>query len=594
MRRELNIATLVLASLTLGSAAAGSAAGEVSEQTLAALDPTLAGRLTCRGLDASGANIDARLRLAQDLAARQGLGTRPIGLYPDIATTDLPLGDMDPMARRYFEQGLALAYGFNHRAAIRSFQHAREIEPNCAMCWWGEAMANGPNINSGMDAEQNRAALAALENAKRLSAGGNPSIIALIDAQAARFSFDPSADRAALNRAYAETMLSIARANPRSDDLAILAAESAMDTTPWDYWDGETGEPRPLIADAVALIETVMERNPSHPQASHLYIHLLELPQPNKAEAAADRLRQSGPKALGHLVHMPSHIYYRLGRYADSMAVNVNAVAADEAYLAQVADDGLVRYGYYPHNVHFLLTSAQMMGDVDTVITQATKLESVIDVETGRELAWVQAIYAAPYFALAQYGSPEATLALLGKRHSLDYVEAMRRYARAVAYAGKKDTQGFQAELRELEALETSGQIQKLEDGGFPAPLIVRLAAEVAKGRMLMAQSKPEEAAQRFAAAAELQKAIPYTEPPFWYYPVSQSLGSAYYEAGRYEDARKAFRAALFEAPNNALALYGLARTEDRLGHEPEAQAARNAFDKVWLGDDAALDMKRI
>lgn len=585
------LVTLTFASLSLGSAAAMPAASEAS---LAALDPTLLGRLACRGKDLTGSPLDARLQLAQAFADEQGTGSGSIGLYPDIGETDLPLGDIDPLARRYFEQGLALAYGFNHRAAIRSFRLAQEIDPECAMCWWGEALSNGPNINAGMDSEQNQAALAALETAKRLVDKGSPVVSRLIEAQAARYSVNPDSDRSALDRAYAQAMLSISRDHPQSDDLAILAAESAMNTSPWDYWDLSTGEARPLIADAVALIEGVMRRNPSHPQAAHLYIHMLELPEPKKAEAAADRLRQSRPGALGHLVHMPSHIYYRIGRYADSLAVNKDAVAADEAYLAQVRDDGLVRYGYYPHNVHFLLTSAQMMGDVETVVTQAAKLERIIDVETGRSLPWVQAIYAAPLFALAQYGSPAATLALSSKPHPLPYVEAMRRYARAVAYAGRKDAKGFRSEVEALERMRTSADAQEMEAGGFPAPLIIGLAAEVARGRMLMAQSRPEEAIAHFATAAEMQKSIPYTEPPFWYYPVSQSLGAAYFEAGRYVEARQAFRAALFDAPNSALALFGLIQTEKRLGHQPEVRAAEYAFEKIWRGNDAWLDMSLI
>ena len=569
----------------------------LSVQAMAALDPTRAGRLACRGLDGSGSTLDRRLKLAEAMAQDGGAqdgGDTSMGLYPGLAATDLPLGDIDPLARRYFEQGLALAYGFNHRAAIRSFRHAQQVDPDCTICWWGEAMANGPNINAAMNDEQNRAALAALDKARSLSAGADPLVAALVAAQGARYSADPGADRARLDAEYADAMLALARQAPASDDLAVLAAEAAMNTTPWNYWDLGTGTAQPRIAEAVALIETVMARTPQHPQASHLYIHLQELPEPGKAEAAADRLRDTGPAALGHLVHMPSHIYYRIGRYADSLAVNRAAVAADEAYLARAGDDALVRFGYYPHNVHFLLTSAQMLGDVNTVASQTARLQSILDIDTGRDFPWVQAIYAAPYFAQAQYGSPASILALTEQAHPLDYVEAMRHYARAVAHAGQGDEQGFAAELAALEELADSQGATSMEGAGFPAPLIIRLSAEVARGRMALAQKRSAGAIRHFTAAAEMQKAIPYMEPPFWYYPVSQSLGAAYYQAGRYEDARQAFRAALFEAPNSALALYGLARTERKLGHTPEAMAAEAAFAKNWLGDDRWLDMTRI
>ncbi|MDZ4306944.1 tetratricopeptide repeat protein [Allopontixanthobacter sp.] len=500
---------------------------------------------------------------------------------------------MDPEARKYFDQGLAFAYGFNHLAAIRSFRRAREIEPACAECWWGEAMANGPNINSAMSGEQNQAALEALAQARRLSSEASPFAKELIAAQSARYSNAANADRAQLDRAYAQAMLEIAARHPASDDLAVLAAEAAMNTSPWNYWT-ENGSAMPLISEAVGLIEKVMARNPAHPQASHLYIHLLELPEPKKAEAAADRLRASGPKALAHLVHMPAHIYYRLGRYEDSLQANIEAVAADEAYLREVGDDGLVRFGYYPHNVHFLLTSAQAMGDVATIVNQTAKLESILDVETGKELYWVQSIYAAPYFAYAQYASPQATLALTSTAHPLGYVEAMRHYARAVALSAESNGKPFDAEVAAMGRLIESADVKQMEANGFPAPLIIRLAGEVAKGRRALALSRTAEAIRHFTNAAEMQKEIPYNEPPFWYYPVSQSLGAAYFKAGRYEDARQAFKAALFAAPNSALALYGLARTERKLGNRRETQAAEQAFEAVWKGDNSWLDMSRI
>ncbi|WP_216629290.1 hypothetical protein [Qipengyuania soli] len=500
---------------------------------------------------------------------------------------------MDPQARRYFDQGLAFAYGFNHEAAIRSFKRAQELDPDCAECWWGEAMANGPNINAAMSDAQNSSALAALARAQQLSAASNDFTKALIEAQAVRYSAAPDADRGALDRGYAQAMLRIAANYPESDDLAVLAAEAAMNTSPWNYWSDE-GQPVQFIAEAVGLIEKVMARNPKHPQASHLYIHLLELPQPAKAEAAADRLRANSPTALGHLVHMPAHIYYRLGRYQDSIEANIKAAAADEAYLREVGDDGLVRFGYYPHNVHFLLTSAQAMGDVPTVVNQTAKLQSILDVETGRELYWVQAIYAAPYFAFAQYSSPEAVIALTRKPHPLEYVEAMRHYARAIAIALKPGLGDFTAELDAMQQLARSDSAKTMEANGFPAPLIIDLAMEVAKGRKALAQSQFEQAIAHFSKAREMQKQIPYNEPPFWYYPVDQSLGAAFYKAGRFAEAKSAFRAALFDAPNSALALYGLAQTEGKLRNRLEQMAAERAFRSVWRGDTDWPDLGRI
>lgn len=587
------LSAAVLVSLACTAATASSTQLELSDAAFAALDPTLPGRTACRGRRDFGTVPADRLQLAASTPAGDGFGAHPIGLFPGIGRSDLPLGELNPEARRYFAQGLAFAYGFNHRAAIASFVRAREIDPSCAECWWGEAMARGPNINAAMDASQNASALHALERARHLSSRSGPFTKALIAAQELRYSSDTGADRGKLDRDYAQAMLALARRYPESDDLAVLAAEAAMNTSPWNYWSGD-GAPAPFIADAVALIEGVMRRTPDHPQASHLYIHLLELPEPAKAEAAADRLDRTGPAALGHLVHMPAHIYYRLGRYQDSIRANMRAVAADEAYLARVGDDGLVRYGYYPHNVHFLLTSAQAMGDVATVVYQTRKLESLIDTETGRNLYWVQAIYAAPYFAHAQYSSPQAILALTANPHPLEYVEAMRHYARAVAIALDPGLGDFAAEITAMERLARGEAARNMAANGFPAPLIIALAVEVAKGRQAMAGKRHGDAIAHFARAARMQQAVPYSEPPFWYYPVNQSLGAAYFEAGRFEDAKAAFRAALFEAPNSALALFGLARTEARLGNRRETLASERAFDATWRGDKRWLTMTRI
>jgi tetratricopeptide (TPR) repeat protein len=581
--------------LLLGSAGLYGAADAApfSDARLAALDPTLPGRLACRGFGGSRSVLDRRLRLAQVYTEGLVAAAGSIPLVPEIAPSSLPGANLQGTARRYFDQGVAFAFGFNHAAAIRSFREAQRLAPDCALCWWGEAMANGPNINSGMDSDQNRAALAAVEQAKRLMANASPEARALIEAQALRYEPGEGADRAALDAAYADAMLAAARRFPDNDDISVLAAEAAMNTTPWDYWSDD-GTPRERIAEAIALIERVMARSPDHPQAAHLYIHLMESPHPDMAEAAADRLAASGPAALGHLVHMPAHIYYRIGRYADSIRVNLAAARADEAYLAAIGDDGLYRYGYYPHNVHFLLASAQMVGDMRTVTSETARLARILDVDTAKALPWVQAIHAAPYFAAVQYASPAAILALTEGRSELAYVEAMRHYARAVAFVRNGDRPGFERALGALDRLAEAPEIMAMADAGFPASAIVALAGQVARGRQAYAAGDYRAAVAFYERALELEQAIPYNEPPFWYYPVAQSLGAALFAAGRYEDARGAFRKALFMAPNDGWALYGLARTESRLGNRLEARAAEAALDRVWQGERGWLRMDRL
>jgi len=593
MFKLLTLATTAAMAVTI-SGAAERPVPSFSAETLAALDPTRAGRQACRP-DSSAATLDRRLAMARRyIADTPAAAGAPMPLLADIPRTQLPAGRLEGEARRYFDQGLLLAYGFNHAGAIRSFREARRLDPACVMCWWGEALANGPNINAGMDDAGNRAALAALEQAKAALPTVAPEERALIEAQLLRYSAAPGSDRAALDLAYADAMLAAAARFPANDDIAILAAEAVMDTSPWNYWTPEKTPLTDRLAQAITLVETVIARNPQHPQASHLYIHLMEAAQPGKAEAAADRLVGQAPAILGHLVHMPSHIYYRTGRYADSMQANLLAARADEQYLALVGDDALYRYGYYPHNVHFLLTSAQMVGDMKTVMAETKRLTAILDTETARGLPWVQAIHAAPAFALAQYAAPAEILAGTQQPSDLAYVEAMRHYARAIAYAELRKDKAFAAEIAAMRELETSPAITAMVGLGFPAPDVIRLATLVAEGRAAHWRGEPMKAVALFEAAEKIEATIPYNEPPIWYFPVAQSRGAALYSAHRYEDARAAFRKALFEAPNDGWALYGLTMTETKLGNKAEAAAADAALKRVWTGEAGWLKMRRL
>ncbi|HZG31759.1 MAG TPA: hypothetical protein VEZ59_00720, partial [Sphingopyxis sp.] len=331
-----------------------------SAAALDALDPSRLASLSC-GIRRGGSTLARDLLVAAAFAApASSAGSMP--LYPDLAASPFPVSTRDAQARSYFSQGLLLNYGFNHAGAVRSFREAQRRDPGCAMCWWGEALALGPNINAPMDDRDRDAALAAMDKAMALHSGATPVERALIEAVAKRYSRDPGAERATLDAAYAEAMLDVARRFPADDDVAVLAAEAAMDTSPWNYWEGDGKTPVGRSGEAVRLIETVLGRNPGHVQANHLYIHLMESNDPQRAEAAADRLANPRAPSAAHLVHMPGHIFQRRGRHADSIRVNVAAARADEAYIQSTGDRGLVRYGYYPHNIHFIVTSAQMAG----------------------------------------------------------------------------------------------------------------------------------------------------------------------------------------------------------------------------------------
>jgi tetratricopeptide (TPR) repeat protein len=563
-----------------------------STASLDALDPSRLAAALC-GTRGAGSALAHELLIASAIAAPASLAT-PIALYDDLTRSPFPISTRNARARRYFSQGLMMAYGFNHAGAVRSFREAQRLDPGCAACWWGEAVALGPNINAPMDDRDRAAALDAMDRAMALRGQASPMERALIEAVARRYARDPKADRAALDGAYADAMLDVARRFPADDDVAVLAAEAVMDTSPWNYWEADKTTPIGRSGEAVRLTEAVIRRNPGHAQASHLYIHMLEASDPRRAEAAADRLSRARVRSAAHLVHMPGHIYQVLGRHADSIRVNIAAARADEAFIRGADDHSLVRYGYYPHNIHFIVTSAQMAGDMATAIREAQRLRTVLDAETSARIPWIQAIDAAPYQAAAQFAAPDAILAMPAPDPRLPYANAMRHYARAVAYAQRRDQAGFDAELAAIATLRSSKGVAFMMEQGMPAGDLMQLAEAVARGRMAMARGRHDAAIADYRRAMAIEARIPYQEPPYWYYPVGQSLGAALHLAGRYDEASRAFRAALIQAPNNGWALYGLARSETAQGHRMEAAAAQRAFARAWLGKRDWLKMERL
>ena len=579
---------LALASTTLFGI---SAPFEYSAQQLSLLDPSARMASLCGG----GKGGSMRDKLALSFALFQAQTPAGIRLYDGLGKVQFPISTQNQLVQRYFNQGIGFAYGFNHAAAIASFREGQRLDPTCAMCFWGEALAHGPNINAPITPDANLQALKALAKAQELSANATPTERALIMALGKRYSADPNAKRADLDAAFADAMLTVARFYPQHDDVSVLAAEAAMDTLPWNYWDAEKRNPQPRLGEAIRLVEAVLARNAEHPQAPHLYIHLMENgPDPKRAEAAADRLAAPLAGDAGHMVHMPAHIYYRLGRWKDSIRVNIDAARKDEAYIKEADDKGFVRYGYYPHNVHFIVTSAQMGGDLPTAIAEAKRLASIVDANTASQIAWIQAIYAAPYYATLQFAPSADVLELPEPDQRLAYVQGVRHYVRAVAYAQQKNDIGFDKEMRELTRVRQLEALKPMADQGMPAGDILGIAEHVARGRFASIRGRHLQAADHYRQALAIEDRISYMEPPWWYFPVSQSLGSALYRAGRYDEAQQAFTAALAKYPGNGWALYGLAASEQKLGRRAQAAAATAALNRAWMGDPKWLRMERL
>ncbi|OYD84832.1 tetratricopeptide repeat protein [Azospirillum brasilense] len=517
-----------------------------------------------------------------------------VDLLDGLGTLSWPVTTTSPQAQAFFDQGLRLSYAFNHGEARRAFRKAQGLDPGCALCFWGEALVLGPNINWPMEPASNEPALAALRQAQLHAAHATDRERALINALARRYAEGAPTDRKALDAAYADAMAEVARRFPEDAQIAVLTAEAMMNLTPWDYWADAGRTPKGRTADIVATLERVLASDPEHPGAIHYYIHMVEASdRPERAEPYADRLGRLMP-AAGHIVHMPSHIYFRVGRYRDSLEANRGAVAADEAYLAKVKATGLYAGAYYPHNIHFLMVSAQMAGDGPTVVVSADKLARTVTEEAARTIPWVQPIKAAPYFAHAQYSAPAIVLALPDPGDEFPYVKALWHYARGVAQAAGGNGAEAAREAEAIDAIARTADFSGLDAAGIPAGRIATLSRHVVLARIAQARGDLETALEEFREAATIEDTLSYMEPPYWYYPVRQSLGAVLLQTGHAAEAERAFRASLTKTPHNGWALYGLTEALRAQGRTTEAEQTAERLARSWAGDRSQLALNRL
>lgn len=517
-----------------------------------------------------------------------------VPLYRDLGGLHWRISTRQPRAQAYFDQGLRLAFGFNHAEAQRAFQAAQRIDPDCAICHWGEAYVLGPNINAPMLPEAQAPALAALAQAVALKAKATAKERALIEALAQRYADDPKAERAPLDAAYADAMRAVARRWPGDDTLRALAAEAAMDTQPWDYWEAGGAKPKGRAAEIVNHLEAVLKRNPTHPGAIHLYIHAVEASTtPERALPHAERLAALMPGA-GHIVHMPAHIYYRVGQYRRSLESNRRAVAIDERYFQGAASDPLYKFAYYPHNIHFVMVSAQMGGDGAAAIEAAGKLDAALPGELVQQFHALESVKAAPWTTRLQFAAPEDVLALPLPDDKLVLVRAIAHYARAVAQARKNDLAAARAEVDAIAALEARTAATPPTDWSATDTGIVQTARLVATGRIADAAGDLDGAARAYREAIAVEDSLAYTEPPYWYYPVRQSLGGVLLRQGKLDEAEQAFRASLARVRNNGWAIAGLAEVYRQKGDTRSAAAAQRAYARSWFGSKQGPDLAKL
>lgn len=540
-----------------------------------------------------GACRRASVESDADLVARAGAP-----LFEGMGDYHRPITTNDAGAQRYFDQGMVLAFGFNHAEAIRSFRAAQRLDPDCAMCFWGEALATGPNINvtSGgraiMSPESRVAAHAAAQKALSLADRVAPVERALIEAQAVRYDGSETSDRDPLDRAYAEAMRSVVQRFPDDDDAAAMYAEAWMNTMPWNYWSDD-GQPRPETVEVIDALERIIARSPRHPLALHLYIHAVEASSdPGRAEAAADTLLTLVPGS-GHLVHMPAHTYWRVGRYHDAAEANVRAAAVDEQYIAQCNAQGFYPALYYPHNIHFLWAASSMEGRSAVAIDAARRVAANVRIEQMREFPTVEFFRTIPLLALTQFGRWDEILAEPMPDASLRYATAIAHYARGVALARKGDLAAAHRERDQLVPLRDTTEILFLDTNDYPAVTLLQIADALLEGEIAMAAGSVDAAVGHFERAVALQDGLPYMEPPFWYYPTRQSLGAALLAAGRAGEAEAVYRRDLEDYPHNGWSMFGLAESLAAQGRTDEAAEVREMFAHVWARADVELTGSR-
>ncbi|HEX7759505.1 MAG TPA: hypothetical protein VF459_08385 [Caulobacteraceae bacterium] len=505
-----------------------------------------------------------------------------------------PISTRNPDTQRFFDQGVNLLFGFNHAEAIRSFREGARLDPDCAMCWWGVAFALGPNINLPMPADAVTPAWQALDKAVALEPKASPQDRAWIEALRTRYVQTPPHDRHTLDEAFAAAMGALWKAHPEDLDAGTFYAEAMMDTQPWDYWRLDGVTPKGHAPEIVATLESIIKRSPNHPGALHLYIHAVEATTtPERAESAADRLLVLMPQA-GHIVHMPSHIYYRVGRYADAARVNEQAALVDEAYIAACKAQGYYPAGYYGHNIHFLWTSSEMEGRYGSAIGAARRLVKAVDALSAAKTNPSAELYAfTPVVTLLRFGKWDEILAEPMPDAGLKVDMAVALYARGFAHANKGDLAAARADREALGDIATKSDFSAYGPANIPARQMADIALALLDGEIARLSGNLNDAIGRFRLAWTLEQNLPYTEPPFWHQPTSHVLGAALLQAHRPLEAEAVYRESLKTYRGDGWALHGLVAALEAQGKAKEAAESRRAFTAAWQLADVTPETSR-
>jgi tetratricopeptide (TPR) repeat protein len=509
----------------------------------------------------------------------------------NLGSHTFPVSTRNRQAQTFMNQGLNLAYAFNHAEARRAFREAARLDPDLAMAYWGQALVLGPNINALMEPNEEPQAFELIQKALSLKQRATVRERAYIDALAQRYS-GKAADRLPRDAAYADAMRKVHQRFPNDLDAAMLYVESVMDLRPWGYWQRD-GAPHVRTDDIVALTEQVMARHPKHPGAVHMYIHLMEgTSTPEKAEKAADTLQTLMP-AAGHMVHMPGHIYQRIGRYADAIKSNQLAIAADEDYISQCRAQGLYPMAYYPHNIHFLWFSATEDGQSRLAIEAARQLATKIDDETLQSLPLTAGFRMVPYYALTRFGRWDDMLKEPEPPAFSAVLRAMWHYARGLSFVATDRLNDAEQELQKLTALTGDPSMNEPMFSPNQSRAVVAPAPEVLAAEIAAARGRFDEAITRLDRAVRLEDSLVYTEPSEFHFPPRLALGAILLKAGRPAEAETVYWEHLRRHRENGWGLFGLLQALRAQNKTADAELTEARFKAAWARADVTLTSSR-
>lgn len=523
---------------------------------------------------------------------------KPAALIQGLGEVNHPVSTTNQQAQQFFNQGLALVYGFNHDEAVRSFKRAAELDPKLAMAHWGVALALGPNINLPVDAEHEKAAYEAIQRARSLASGASEPERAYIDALMTRYSNDPKAnltDLSKLDVAYKNAMADVARRFPDDLDAATLYAESLMDLRPWQFWSSN-GKPAEGTEEMVAILESVLRRNPDHLGANHYYIHAVEASlHPEWALPSAQRLKVLAP-AAGHLVHMPAHIDIRTGYYEAAARSNAYAAEADRQYFKATGQQGMYPMMYYSHNLHFLAVASSMQGRYQDAKRAADQLNEHLGgyIREGGPmieamLPMLDAFTPTPTLMMVRFRRWDEILKSPQPDSKLVYTGALWHFARAMAYASTGKLDSAEKEQQQVASAVKAFPPNAMYGGFNKAGTVFGIAEGVLNARIVLAKGDKRSSIASLKKAVELEDSLNYDEPEDWYIPVRESLGGVLILSGEYAEAEKVFRAELQKHARNGRALFGLRESLKAQGKKLDSDFAGMEFEAAWKNADTKL-----